>query len=204
MLDKDHRAGYFEVRDLLTGKYRLEETAAPTGYQPIEEKFGPYEIKTGTPSIDFGSIENSLTRGSVAWEKTDKAGNHLNGSKWRIVRADGEEIIVDDNAGDATYNGRDVDPRPGYFKVEDLDHGDYELQELRAPAGYELNQAITRFAITKANPEFVFESAFINDRREAVSLPLTGGTSRDFYSLLGGGLLVGGLLTAVTVRQQRK
>lgn len=204
MLDKDHRAGYFEVRDLLTGKYWLEETVAPTGYQPIEEKLGPYEIKTDTPRIDFGSIKNSLTRGSVAWEKTDKVGKHLNGSKWRIARTGGEEIIVEDNAGDAAYNGRDVDPRPGYFKVEDLDHGDYELQELRAPAGYELDQAISGFAITKANPEFVFEIAFINDRREAVSLPLTGGTSRDFYSLLGGGLLVAGLLTAVTVRQQRK
>ncbi|WP_175955224.1 collagen binding domain-containing protein [Schaalia sp. Marseille-Q2122] len=61
--DKDHRAGYFDVRDLPFGRYRLVETQAPTGYDisPNYALNGPAqvrEISANTPLADFGKITN--------------------------------------------------------------------------------------------------------------------------------------------------
>lgn len=208
MLDQDFRAGQFEVHDLPAGTYWLTETQAPTGYALLEDPLGPFTIGAGNPKIDFGVIPNYPIPGSVVWEKVDEAGDPLAGSEWEIVGPAGSgsaTIPVTDNTGQSDYVGPDTDARPGYFEVEDLDRGDYTLEETRAPAGYQLISGTHDFEVTAEQPRFVFDEPFVNERRDAPVLPLTGGLGRDFFTLVGLGVLVlgGGAAATLQIRKRR-
>ena len=84
---------------------------------------------------------------------------------------------------------KDVDPLPGSFKVENIGLGSFKLTESAAPAGYKLSTAAHAFAISPAALNHVFSAAFVNEKADVPSLPLTGGASADSFLLWGGGLL---------------
>ncbi len=58
--DQDHRAGYFNVRNLRWGNYTLTETAAPAGYSKLDT-VTDFAITANSLNVQFTSpFENTL------------------------------------------------------------------------------------------------------------------------------------------------
>ncbi|MCF2707403.1 hypothetical protein I6E29_09035 [Arcanobacterium haemolyticum] len=137
--DTDPSEGKFSVAGLPWGDYKLVETKAPLGYS-ISSTERPFTIGKQangqvTTTVDFGSIQNQITTGTVIVTKTDAtSGAPLKGvefglygdfspkGQWgpedRLVT----KVTTDDN-GRAQWN---------YVPT----NGDYVVKEEAAPAGY--------------------------------------------------------------------
>lgn len=114
------------------------------------------EDRTATECV----LTNADRPGAVVWQKTDTDGEHLAGSEWKLTGpqgfGDNGELIVTDNGE------HDADDRDGYFSVEGLWWGDYELEEITAPDGYQLLDETAAFTITGTERNYEFSDAFAN------------------------------------------
>jgi hypothetical protein len=140
------------------------------------------------------TITNSGKPGSASWQKVDDAaaGSHLSGSEWTLTGPGVPNgTVITDCTGVACGTGKydDRDPRPGYFRLEDQNWGDYTVTESKAPAGYERSDTEHRYAISAGDLDHVFSVAFVNRQKQPPVLPLTGGMSTDAF-LVAGSLLV--------------
>ena len=221
-LDKDPAKGKLKLVDLKWGTYSLREAKAPEGYVPTDKTFA---FNTITPTNltaklqDSGTVADQIVdnaivnepyKGTVSWKKADEAGKALAGSEWKLtgpgIPAD---TVVEDcvKATAAQCTGgkyKDVDPLPGSFKVENIGLGSFKLTESAAPAGYKLSTAAHAFAISPAALNHVFAAAFVNEKADVPSLPLTGGASADSFLLWGGGLLALAAVGALVRRRIRR
>ena len=206
-LDKDPAKGKFKLVDLKWGTYSLKEAKAPEGYVPTDKAFSFEKITPTNLTAklqDSGSVANQIVdnaivnepyKGTVSWKKADEAGKALAGSEWKLTGPGiPAETVVEDcvEATAAQCTGgkyKDVDPLPGSFKVENIGLGSFKLTESAAPAGYKLSTAAHAFTISPAALNHVFSAAFVNEKADVPSLPLTGGASADSFLLWGGGLL---------------
>jgi len=141
----------------------------------------------------------------VTWKKSDESGRALAGSVWTLTGPGGatQEITDCVAASAASCTGADKDPAAGAFNLAGLDMGDYTLVEKSAPAGYVLDTTPHRFTLTSDRKDFAFTTAFKNVQRAAVTLPLTGGTGSDLFTLGGLAVLLGAGVTAVVLHRRR-
>lgn len=190
--------------NLTAGKYLLEETAAPDGYE-IAARVTAVTVGNDTATV---TIENARSLGSVTWGKTDNTGNYLKGSVWTLTGPSGSsspDQVVADCVGDAPADcaGQlDQDPRPGRFEIKKLDWGDYTLKEKTAPTGYVLSSEVHSFTVGSPNDLAVDLGDYVNQQQPALVIPLTGGLGKDHFLLAGGGLAAL-LLAAFIVRRRR-
>src|SRR5690606_27655730 len=90
--------------------------------------------------------------GSVEIFKVDEAGELLAGSCFRLVNLDGEVVYrVCDN------EQNDSDPTDGILLLAGVAAGDYTVQEVRAPAGFQraADQTVTVTANRRSSLDFV-------------------------------------------------
>lgn len=179
----------------------------------------------GTAASPGGKIETALdaditcvlynqlvANGQVSWEKVDEQGETLAGSEWKLVGpidtaspgAASEVTVIDcvaDTAAECA-EAEDTDHREGYFTVTGLTHGEYELVETVAPAGFLLDEEPHAFTVSAEEPEQDLKQ--IKNRLMTVpGLPLTGGLGEYAWLLAGLGLLivsVGGIAIQQRVR----
>lgn len=168
--------GHNETKNVEAGQYTIgelfgDDMLAPgaAGYEladitcttdgrdnPVSNGRVTLDNRTATGCV----LTNEDRPGTVVWQKTDTDGEHLVGSEWKLTGPEGfgdnGELIVADN-GD-----HDADKRDGYFKVEGLFWGDYELKELTAPDGYRLSDETFRFEITGTDRVHEFAQSFEN------------------------------------------
>lgn len=132
----------------------------------------------------------------ISWEKHDNEGNALACSQWKLTRTknaqgaivEAEEWAVidssDENCGGnntGLQEKTDSDDRGGYFTVENLPLGTYEIEEVQAPKGYGINQERYKatLELTAANATAGAKplAAFVNypDVTTPGTLPRTGG-----------------------------
>lgn len=209
-LDKDPIAGQFKLEGLAWGDYTLKETEAPEGYELDPAVTFDFTISAdGQTHDETVPFENARILGTVTWSKVvaGDASTHLKGSEWKIVGPDPAttelpltDCVEDDNA-DCT--GPDKDGRAGYFQVTGLAWGAYQLIETKAPPGYLLDQTPHPFAVgaTVASAEV---GEITNQLVTPPTLPLTGGISRDFYTLLGLGVMGIALLSFGIARSRTR
>lgn len=193
--DKDERAGYLKVTGLAWGTYTIVETVAPTGFTLDST---PRTVTITAANAQAGAtmtaVVNARITGSVTWTKTatDKT-TLLGGSVWKLAGpglASGGVTVEDCiQASAANCTGPDKDPAAGKFRVDGLRWGDFTLTETSAPLGYVLDTTPHTFTIS-GTVLTVALGAFVNELGTPPTLPLTGGISRDFYSLLGLGVLL--------------
>lgn len=202
--DTDPTAGKFRLQGLVPGEYELEELQAPTGYELLADPIA-VTVRDDASITVLDDIENEAqpTPVSLLWQKVDAAGAALIGSEWKLtpVLADGSPdpsrvvipLIDDCHPGNATCNGIDQDATEGGFRVNDLLPGLYDLEETKAPAGYQKLAAPIRITV-EDNGTLTEIADIVNEQQGVPSLPLTGGLGSDTFWIVGGGL---GLFTVV-------
>ncbi|GCF95611.1 hypothetical protein NRIC_35020 [Enterococcus florum] len=150
--------GVLNLTDLIPGKYRVKEVAAPNGYFVNNQEFNftiqgdasdqapvPLQLNTqDDPLIDYlGNARFRKIDGTVS----DVVG--LAGAKFQLYEADGSTTI-----GNPVTT--DVD---GYFGFEDLKAGEtYAIRETQAPGDFIINDTLIRFTMPtsiSSNPTFI-------------------------------------------------
>lgn len=127
--------GSFSFVDIPYGDWIVREIKAPTGYVLSEESYS-VTIGQNGQVIEI-EIENVLIRGSVLVTKTDTDGNLLDGAKFGLY----------DSAGKLIQEPKTVDG--GMITIDGIAYGDYYIQEIEAPEGYELDSTKHEFSITE-------------------------------------------------------
>lgn len=187
----------------------------PAGYIWGEATVGdPVTIANQTAQTI--TVTNTAERrsGELLWTKVDDGGEKLSGSEWTLTGPGdpGFALEITDcvAANDSDCTGPDQDSRAGYFSIQDLEWGTYTLTETRAPAGFVLPQTTYTFTISgsalSGTIPGVSDNEIVNERRDGLTIPLTGGLGRDFYSALGLGVLIlgAGALGTLLIRNRRK
>lgn len=136
--DKDGKIIY---SGLAPGQYELTEIKAQDGYilntEPIA--FTIDASAAGRPEVlELGQFVND--QGGIELVKQDESGRGLEGAKFRIIKTDEQNKIIDDITA-----GKD-----GKVQYEGLAPGHYTLLEVEAPAGYLVNTQGISFEIPEA------------------------------------------------------
>ncbi|SDP73066.1 Uncharacterized surface anchored protein [Eubacterium maltosivorans] len=136
--DKDGKIIY---SGLAPGQYELTEIKAQDGYilntEPIA--FTIDASATGRPEVlELGQFVNY--QGGIELVKQDESGRGLEGAKFRIIKTDEQNKIIDDITA-----GKD-----GKVQYEGLAPGHYTLLEVEVPAGYLVNTQGISFEIPEA------------------------------------------------------
>lgn len=136
--DKDGKIIY---SGLAPGQYELTEIKAQDGYilntEPIA--FTIDASTAGRPEVlELGQFVNY--QGGIELVKQDESGRGLEGAKFRIIKTDEQNKIIDDITA-----GKD-----GKVQYEGLAPRHYTLLEVEAPAGYLVNTQGISFEIPEA------------------------------------------------------
>ncbi|MBC7817779.1 MAG: DUF3494 domain-containing protein, partial [Planctomycetaceae bacterium] len=146
--------GVLRVNSALLGTYTITETVAPPGYAIDDDATRSVTV---TPddlhavigvqgmddvgNTDESDFHNSLSLGSIAWEKRDHL-SALQGGATFTVSPDptdgvGDVTILDNGPGDA-------DPAAGQILVLNVPVGSYIVMETVPPLGFALDDDVTR------------------------------------------------------------
>ena len=156
----------FGTVKLPLGKYYLQETAAPEGYEPNKELI-PFEVTTnGRNTV---TVKNTPKTGSLTIQKDDKDGKPLLGAEFKIYAAEDRArenpiyTLLTDSNGKAVKTG--------------IPYGSYVAIESRAPEGYERDNKEHTFDIPqKAEDGTVTEiediSIFVKNTKSRYALSI--------------------------------
>ncbi|UOQ49319.1 hypothetical protein MUN88_04125 [Gracilibacillus caseinilyticus] len=127
--------GKLVVQELKPGNYQFVEISTIPGYD-VDDTPIPFEIALGQTEPTEVSFENPLTPGAVALTKVGEEGEALEGA----------EFTLRNEAGDELQTGLTTDEN-GQLLIEDLKPDNYELVEMKAPFGYQLDETPIAFEI---------------------------------------------------------
>nr|WP_242697206.1 SpaA isopeptide-forming pilin-related protein [Enterococcus hirae] len=134
------------VKHLALGKYYWKETKAPEGYQ-IDNTKHEFEITykdqdTKVIATESTSKENvvkfTLDGFKYVESKTGSTKSGYNGIEFKLTP-------INDTKGEAitTKTITNEDGYDGYFAFEGVPYGDYALEEVKAPEGYQIIKPLT-------------------------------------------------------------
>ena len=137
-VDDNPVAGQFAVDGLDFGGWALAETTAPAGYAGGARV--QLTVTAGESCVSVGAVHNTED-GRIAWRKTDENDAPLAGAGFTLTldapgTQAGQVLAVPDNTGRPGYEGADTDERAGWFSVDGLDFGTWNLAETTVPSGY--------------------------------------------------------------------
>lgn len=131
-------SGKLAIDGLVPGEYQLVETQAPVGYE-LDETPVTFTIEKGQIEAVQLTKVNHQSPGSVVLTKIDdKSGKTLQGAVFDLQ----------DSSGKTLQNGLETD-KTGRLAIDNLEPGDYQLVEIQAPVGYELDATPVKFEIEK-------------------------------------------------------
>ncbi|QWG53281.1 LPXTG cell wall anchor domain-containing protein [Bacillus mycoides] len=144
--DKDGKVSAFNLRP---GDYQFVETKAPKDYD-LNKKPIPFTIEKSQPTHISVTAKNSLTKGGVELTKVDSldAKELLEGAVFKITDMNGNDIRTNL-----------VTDKDGKIIAKDLQPGDYQFIEAKAPTHYDLNEDPIKFTIERSQTKHVFVTA---------------------------------------------
>ncbi|WP_305926907.1 SpaA isopeptide-forming pilin-related protein [Bacillus mycoides] len=144
--DKDGKVSAFNLRP---GDYQFVETKAPKDYD-LNKKPIPFTIEKSQPTHISVTAKNSLTKGGVELTKVDSldAKETLEGAVFKITDMNGNDIRTNL-----------VTDKDGKIIAKDLQPGDYQFIETKAPTHYDLNEDPIKFTIERSQTKHVYVTA---------------------------------------------
>lgn len=210
---KSGNDGIVYTGELGPGKYWLVETKEPTGYVKLEKPY-QFEVKEseGTTAQEF-EIENELAEQQVKILKVDaeETNEHLDGAVFSIKIKNGDSYVTyeDEKYG---INGTLTSNDDGVLYEGKLPVGDYQLEETKAPDGYNLLEkpveiSIKSLEVKKDNADQPKEGetyiiTILNNK--GAILPETGGMGTKPYTIGGAILAVGSVFLMYGYSMRRK
>lgn len=154
---------------LNAGSYYIREIAGLEGYLYDEQQY-PFEIVDDREIVSV-NIENRRITGAVKVIKTDDSGNPIPGVAFGIYPVSpeletepGEDVPDEEQPPTENDAFTQVEPimeivtgEDGTATSDPLYYGDYELRELSAPDGYEMDTTPIPFSITEHGAVLEFE-----------------------------------------------
>lgn len=165
----------YKLNDLADGTYTVEETKAPAGYEKSDEI---YEFTVNKDNRDATiTIENTPIEKLVNILKVDAAtGNPLSGATLVVKDSDGnvvEEFVTTEEA----------------HTITGLTDGEYTVEEVEAPSGYNKSDEVYKFTISDETPT----ALVIFENNEIVEVPFTGSSKSLISTIFGSMLLISGV-----------
>ncbi|MEH7027684.1 SpaA isopeptide-forming pilin-related protein, partial [Bacillus wiedmannii] len=144
--DKD---GKVSASNLRPGDYQFVETKAPKDYD-LNKTPIPFTIEKSQPAHVSVTAKNGLTKGGVELTKVDSldAKETLEGAVFKITDMNGNDIRTNL-----------VTNKDGKIIAKDLQPGDYQFIETKAPKHYDLNEEPIKFTIERSQTKHVFVTA---------------------------------------------
>ncbi|MCU5703838.1 SpaA isopeptide-forming pilin-related protein [Bacillus wiedmannii] len=144
--DKD---GKVFASNLRPGDYQFVETKAPKDYD-LNKTPIPFTIEKSQPAHVSVTAKNGLTKGGVELTKVDSldAKETLEGAVFKITDMNGNDIRTNL-----------VTNKDGKIIAKDLQPGDYQFIETKAPKHYDLNEEPIKFTIERSQTKHVFVTA---------------------------------------------
>ncbi|WP_141520115.1 SpaA isopeptide-forming pilin-related protein [Bacillus wiedmannii] len=144
--DKD---GKVSASNLRPGDYQFVETKAPKDYD-LNKTPIPFTIEKSQPAHVSVTAKNGLTKGGVELTKIDSldAKETLEGAVFKINDMNGNDIRTNL-----------VTNKDGKIIAKDLQPGDYQFIETKAPKHYDLNEEPIKFTIERSQTKHVFVTA---------------------------------------------
>ncbi len=152
------------------GNYQLKEIKAPTGYTASGTLSRNFSIRENGKMVEMNTadtaVKNQVIRGGVSVEKWDseknkrepQGGASLKGAQIQILSKNATSILVQGK----TYKEGDVittltTDEEGKAKTaaDYLPYGDYQLKEVKPPAGYLASGVLTRSFSIRENGKIV-------------------------------------------------
>ncbi|WHY29158.1 SpaA isopeptide-forming pilin-related protein [Bacillus wiedmannii] len=144
--DKD---GKVSASNLRPGDYQFVETKAPKDYD-LNKTPIPFTIEKSQPAHVSVTAKNALTKGGVELTKVDSLDvkETLEGAVFKITDMNGNDIRTNL-----------VTNKDGKIIAKDLQPGDYQFIETKAPKHYDLNEEPIQFTIERSQTKHVFVTA---------------------------------------------
>ncbi len=144
--DKD---GKVSASNLRPGDYQFVETKAPKDYD-LNNTPIPFTIEKSQTTHVSVTAKNGLTKGGVELTKVDSldAKETLEGAVFKITDMNGNDIRTNL-----------VTNKDGKIIAKDLQPGDYQFIETKAPKHYDLNEDPIKFTIERSQKKHVFVTA---------------------------------------------
>ncbi|SMD68223.1 dihydroorotate dehydrogenase electron transfer subunit [Bacillus paranthracis] len=144
--DKD---GKVSASNLRPGDYQFVETKAPKDYD-LNNTPIPFTIEKSQTTHVSVTAKNGLTKGGVELTKVDSldAKETLEGAVFKITDMNGNDIRTNL-----------VTNKDGKIIAKDLQPGDYQFIETKAPKHYDLNEDPIKFTIERSQTKHVFVTA---------------------------------------------
>ncbi|HDR4513719.1 TPA: collagen binding domain-containing protein, partial [Bacillus cereus] len=144
--DKD---GKISASNLRPGDYQFIETKAPKDYD-LNETPIPFTIEKSQSTHVSVTAKNGLTKGGVELTKIDSLDTKetLEGAVFKITDLNGNDIRTNL-----------VTNKDGKIIAKDLQPGDYQFIETKAPKHYDLNETPIKFTIERSQTKHVFVTA---------------------------------------------
>ncbi|WP_146630408.1 SpaA isopeptide-forming pilin-related protein, partial [Bacillus anthracis] len=144
--DKD---GKISASNLRPGDYQFVETKAPKDYD-LNETPIPFTIEKSQSTHVSVTAKNGLTKGGVELTKIDSLDTKetLEGAVFKITDLNGNDIRTNL-----------VTNKDGKIIAKDLQPGDYQFIETKAPKHYDLNETPIKFTIERSQTKHVFVTA---------------------------------------------
>lgn len=212
--------------------YRIEESLIGSG--TLAQRYntsysctvGNTEIKSGTGSvIEFTVADTNNLRqqqvkctftnrpsGSISWEKRsdNPAASLLLGSEWTVSgsTSNSQFTVKDCRANGQCGGTNDVDPRPGFIKIDNLPDATYTIVEKTAPPGHSKDVTPRSVTIDATNWNHslgsITNKRFITTVRLVKNTVAADGVTLDTGELTGWALeaqLGGGSTHGITLKQ---
>ncbi|SCB02335.1 LPXTG-domain-containing protein cell wall anchor domain [Bacillus mycoides] len=141
--------GKISVSNLRPGDYQFVETKAPKHYD-LNKTPIPFTIEKSQPTHVSVTAKNGLTKGGAELTKVDSVDKKevLEGAVFKITDMNGNDIRTNL-----------VTNKDGKIIAKDLQPGDYQFIETKAPKHYDLNEEPIKFTIERSQTKHVFVTA---------------------------------------------
>ncbi|WP_242310782.1 SpaA isopeptide-forming pilin-related protein [Bacillus cereus group sp. BfR-BA-01331] len=141
--------GKVSASNLRPGDYQFVETTAPKHYD-LNKTPIPFTIEKSQSTQVSVTAKNGLTKGGVELTKVDSldAKETLEGAVFKITDMNGNDIRTNL-----------VTNKDGKIIAKDLQPGDYQFIETKAPKHYDLNEEPIKFTIERSQTKHVYVTA---------------------------------------------